>query len=56
MYIIDLVYTFYPDFNSKIKFKVKNLLDEDQEVTQSDIIVRSKEQGVTFDLSYSYEF
>lgn len=53
---LDLVYTYYPDFNSKIKFKVKNLLDEDQEVTQSDIIVRSKEQGVTFDLSYSYEF
>ena len=53
---LDLVYTFYPDFNSKVKFKVKNLLDEDVEVTQSDVIVRSKDEGVEFSLSYSYEF
>lgn len=53
---LDLVYTFYPDFNSKVKFKVKNLLNEDQEVSQSDIIVRSKEVGMNFDISYSYEF
>lgn len=53
---LDLVYTYYPDFNSKIKFKIKNLLDENQEVTQSDIIVREKEVGMAFSLSYSYDF
>ncbi|BBN83327.1 TonB-dependent receptor [Pseudoalteromonas sp. A25] len=53
---LDLVYTWYPDFNSKVKFKVKNLLGEDQEVTQSDLIVRQKEAGTTVSVNYSYEF
>lgn len=53
---LDLVYTWYPDFNSKVKFKVQNLLDEQKEVTQSDIVVRSREEGVEFSVSYAYEF
>ncbi|MBU2180465.1 MAG: TonB-dependent receptor plug domain-containing protein [Gammaproteobacteria bacterium] len=53
---LDFVYTWYPDFNSKVKFKVQNLLGETQEVTQSDVIVRSKEIGTGFSLSYSYDF
>ena len=53
---LDLVYTWYPDFNSKVKFKIKNLLDEDQEVTQSDIMVRQKDVGTGISVSYSYEF
>jgi hypothetical protein len=35
---------------------VKNLLDERQEVSQSDIAVREKEVGTTFSLSYKYDF
>lgn len=53
---LDAVYTYYPDFNSKIKVKVKNLLGEDQQVTQSDITVRSKDIGTIVSLSYSYDF
>ncbi|TMP31653.1 TonB-dependent receptor [Pseudoalteromonas rubra] len=53
---LDLVYTWYPDFNSQVKFKVQNLLDEEQEVTQSDYIVRQKEVGTSVSLSYKYEF
>ncbi|MEW6990044.1 TonB-dependent receptor [Colwelliaceae bacterium 6441] len=53
---VDLVYTFYPDFNSQVKFKVKNLLDESQKVTQSDIAVREKEVGTSISLSYTYDF
>ncbi len=53
---LDLVYTYYPDYNSKINFKIKNLLDENQEVTQSDIVVREKEVGMAFSVSYSYDF
>lgn len=53
---LDLVYTWYPDFNSNVKFRIKNLLDEQQEVTQSDIIVREIEMGTSFDISYSYSF
>ena len=53
---LDLVYSYYPDYNSKIKFKVQNLLDENQQVTQSDIVVREREVGVGFSLTYSYAF
>jgi hypothetical protein len=53
---LDLVYRYFPDFNSRISFKVKNILNEDQEVTQSDIVVRAKEVGPSVSLSYSYEF
>jgi TonB-dependent receptor len=53
---LDLVYNYYPSFSSKIGFKVKNILGEDQEVTQSGILVRSKEVGTVVSLSYSYEF
>ncbi|NVK25670.1 MAG: TonB-dependent receptor [Gammaproteobacteria bacterium] len=53
---LDLVYTYYPDFNSKVNFKIKNILDESQEVTQSDIIVREKEVGMSFSVSYTLNF
>ncbi|MFD2168058.1 TonB-dependent receptor plug domain-containing protein [Thalassotalea euphylliae] len=53
---LDLVYTYYPSFSSKLKFKVQNMLAEDQEVLQSDVVVRSKEIGTTFSLSYTYDF
>ncbi|MCH2055708.1 MAG: TonB-dependent receptor [Thalassotalea sp.] len=53
---LDLVYTYYPSFSSKVKFKIQNMLGEDQEVLQSDVIVRSKEVGTTFSLSYTYDF
>ncbi|EKE83671.1 TonB-dependent receptor plug domain-containing protein [Idiomarina xiamenensis] len=53
---LDLIYNYYPNFNSQISFKVKNLLDEDQEVEQSGVLVRSKEVGRIFSVSYKYEF
>ena len=53
---LDFVYTYYPDFNSQIKVKVNNLLDQDQEVTQSDVVVRSRNIGVGVSLSYQYQF
>lgn len=53
---LDLVYTWYPDFNSKVKFKVKNLLGSEQKVTQSGYAVREKESGTAVSVNYSYEF
>lgn len=53
---IDMVYTYYPDFSSTIKFKLQNLLGEDQEVTQSDIVVRGRDRGVGASISYRYDF
>ncbi|GLR71170.1 TonB-dependent receptor domain-containing protein [Agaribacter marinus] len=53
---LDLVYKYYPDFNSTVSVKMQNILDESQEVTQSDIAVRETEQGMGFSLSYQYQF
>lgn len=53
---LDLVYNYYPDFNSKVSLKVQNLLGEDQDVTQSGVTVQAREVGRVISLSYSYEF
>jgi len=53
---LDVVYTYYPSFDSTLKLKMKNILNEDQEVTQSGITVRSKEIGMVVSLNYTYEF
>lgn len=53
---LDLVYTYYPSFNSTLNLKVQNLFDEDKEITQNGLTKWSKEVGTTLDLSYSYEF
>jgi len=53
---LDAVYTYYPNFNSQLKLKVKNLLGESQEVSQSGISVREKEVGTTISVSYKYDF
>ena len=53
---LDLVYNYYPDFNSKITFKIQNLLGEDQEVLQSGVPVQTREVGQILSLSYSYDF
>ena len=53
---LDLVYNYYPDFNSKISLKVQNLLGKDQEVLQSGIPVQTREVGQVVSLSFSYDF
>ncbi|MEG3768058.1 TonB-dependent receptor domain-containing protein [Alteromonas sp. 14N.309.X.WAT.G.H12] len=53
---LDVVYSYYPTFNSTIKLRLKNLLGEDQEVTQDGITVRSRTIGTSVKLSYQYEF
>lgn len=53
---LDLVYTYYPSFSSKVKFKIQNMLGEDQEVLQSDVVVRSKQVGTSVGISYTYDF
>ena len=53
---LDVVYSYYPDFNSQIKVKVQNLLGQDQEVTQSDIAVRTREVGTGISVAYKYDF
>ncbi len=53
---LDFVYSYYIDFNSTIKLRVRNLLGEDQEVTQDNVTVRSRTVGTNLQLSFKYDF
>ena len=53
---LDMVYKFYPDFNSTLTFKVKNMLDEKREIEFENTLLRSETRGTEFNLSYKYEF
>jgi len=55
-FILWMLSSYYPDFNSQIKVKVQNLLGQDQEVTQSDIAVRTREVGTGISVAYKYDF
>jgi hypothetical protein len=53
---LDLVYSYFPDFNSKVNFKIKNILGQEKEIEQEGLKLWSQETGTEFSLSYSYEF
>ncbi|AEE24286.1 TonB-dependent receptor [Glaciecola sp. 4H-3-7+YE-5] len=53
---LDATYSYFPDFNTTVKLTLKNLLGEDQEVTQDGIDVRTRSIGTTIKLSYRYDF
>jgi outer membrane receptor protein involved in Fe transport len=53
---VDLIYTFYPSYSSTVKFKVQNMLDEKKEIEFSDTLFRSETKGVSFDISFKWDF
>ncbi|TYK64794.1 TonB-dependent receptor domain-containing protein [Colwellia echini] len=53
---LDLVYTYYPTFSSKLNFKVQNILDQTKRLEFDDTLMRSATRGVTFEVSYEYDF
>ena len=53
---LDVIYTYYPDFNSTVTFKLKNLLDERKELQFEDTLFRSESAGTGFSLAYKREF
>lgn len=53
---LDMVYKYYPDFQSTITFKVQNILDEQIEIKFEDTLRQSETRGVGFSLSYKYDF
>lgn len=53
---LDLNYTYFPDFNSSVKFKVKNLLGQEQKIEADGTLTRSKEKGTSFSVEYQYQF
>ena len=53
---LDLIYTYYPNFNSTVKFKLNNILDQEKEIEFEGVRIRSETRGISASLSYSYEF
>lgn len=53
---VDFIYTYYPSYNSKIKLKLQNILNERKEIEFENTLRRSETKGVGFSLSYSYDF
>ncbi len=53
---LDVVYKYYPDFNTTVTFKVQNILDEEKEITFEDTLLRSETKGTSFSLTYKYDF
>ena len=53
---LDLVYSYYPNFNTTVTFKVKNLLGQNFEVQQNNVVIREKEMAQQISLDVSMEF
>ena len=53
---LDFVYTWYPDFNSKLKFKVQNVLGDDVDIEQNGQLIQTRTVGTGLSLEYSYSF
>ncbi|RDV28064.1 TonB-dependent receptor [Alteromonas aestuariivivens] len=53
---LDMVYKYYPDFNTTVTFKLQNILDEQRELSFEDTLLRSETRGTEFSLSYKYDF
>ncbi|MDQ9090065.1 TonB-dependent receptor plug domain-containing protein [Pseudoalteromonas haloplanktis] len=53
---LDFNYTYFPDFNSSIKFKVLNILGQKSEIESAGTLTRSKEKGTEFSVEYKYQF
>jgi len=53
---LDLVYTWYPDYNSNVKVRVKNLLDEEKVIEQESVDILKETVGTEVTVSYSVDF
>ena len=53
---LDMVYKYYPDFNTTVTFKVQNILDDQQELEFENTLARSETKGTRLSLSYKYDF
>lgn len=53
---LDMVYRYFPDFNSTVTFKLQNIFNEQKEIEFEDTLVRSETRGTGISLSYKYDF
>lgn len=53
---LDVIYTYYPNFESSVKLSIKNLLNQEKEITQEGLSLLREEKGMSVSLGYSWEF
>lgn len=53
---LDFVYTYFPNFASSIKFSVRNILNQDKQITQEGLDLLFEEEGIEVSASYTWEF
>ena len=53
---LDVVYTYYPDFNTTYKFSVKNLLNEQKIISQEGLNLLVEDRGISISASASWDF
>ena len=53
---LDFIYTYYPTFKTSVKFSIKNVLDQQKEITQEGLNLLLEEEGISFSASFSWEF
>ena len=53
---VDAVYTYYPDFNTTIKFRIQNLLNDEKEIEQEGLTLRRLTVGTSLNASLTYNF
>jgi len=53
---LDFVYSYFPTYSSTLKLKVQNILDETKKLEFEDTLLRSQTKGISFEVSYKWEF
>ncbi|MGB3726628.1 MAG: TonB-dependent receptor [Glaciecola sp.] len=53
---LDVVYKYYPNFNTTVTLKVQNILDEEKRIEFENVLLRSETKGRAFSLSVKYDF
>ncbi len=53
---LDAVYTYYPDFNTTIKFRVQNIFNDEKEIEQEGLTLRKLSVGTGINASITYNF
>jgi len=53
---VDMVYSYFPTYSSTLKFKVKNILNQDKTLEFEDTLMRSVTRGVEFEMSFKWDF
>jgi len=53
---LDMVYTWYPSFDSTVKVRLKNILDQDKEIEQEGVTILRENPGTELSVSFSTNF